>query len=82
MCKKRKNICKTKKKGDDGMQVVLESLERDNMKLKMQLLKSRAEKVLKDKSLRHIPNEHDIKKCSDNTKLLHIHQQKTIRKED
>jgi hypothetical protein len=48
----------------------------------MQLLKARANKVLRDESLRHIPNEHDIKECSDNTKLLHIHQEKTIRKED
>lgn len=50
--------------------------------LKMQLLKSRADKVLKDESLRHIPNEHDIKECSENTKLLHTHQQKTIKEED
>lgn len=66
------------RKGDDGMQAVLEN----NVALKMQLLKARANNVLKDDSLRHIPNEHDIKECSDNTKLLHIHQEKTIRKED
>ena len=45
------------------------------------LLKAKANKVLQDESLRHVPNEHDIKKCSDNTKLLHTHQQNTIRKE-
>lgn len=80
MLKERKNIYDARdKKGDDGMQAVLKE---DNVVLKMQLLKSRADKVLKDESLRHMPNEHDIKKCSDNTKLLHIHQQKTIGKED
>ncbi len=65
-------------KGDDGMQAVLN----EDTKLKLQLLKSRADKVLKDESLRHTPNEHDIKKCSDNTKLLHTHQQDTITKEE
>lgn len=49
-----------------------------NIVLKMQLPKVRANKVLRDDPLRHIPNEHDIKECSDNTKLLHIHQQKAI----
>ena len=57
-------------------------LENNNIALKMQLLKAIANKVLRDNSLRHIPNEHDINICSDNTKLLHIHQEKTIRKED
>lgn len=51
-----------------------------NIILKMQLLKARANKVLRDDSLRHIANEHDIKECSDNTKLLHIHQGKIINK--
>lgn len=51
-----------------------------NIILKMQLLKARANKVLRDDSLRHIANEHDIKGCSDNTKLLHIHQGKIINK--
>lgn len=41
-----------------------------NNLLKMQLLKERANKVLRDDFLRHIPNEHDIKECSDNTKLF------------
>jgi hypothetical protein len=76
---KKKDKTKHKRKGDDGMQAVLEN---NNVALKMQLLKARANKVLRDESLRHIPNEHDIKECSDNTKLLHIHQEKTIRKED
>lgn len=49
-----------------------------NIISKMQLLKARAKKVLRDDSLRHIPSEHDIKECSDNTKLLHIHQEKAI----
>lgn len=68
-----------KRKGDDGMQAVL---SKSNTKLKMQLLKARANNVLKDASLRHVPNEHDINKCSENTKLLHTHQQNTLRKED
>ncbi len=76
---KKQSKAKHKRKGDDGMQAVLEN---NNVTLKMQLLKTRANKVLKDDSLRHIPNEHDIKECSDNTKLLHTHQEKTIRKED
>ena len=63
-------------KGDDGMQAVLN----EDTKLKLQLLKSRAHKVLKDESLRLTPNDHDIKKSSDNTKLLHTHQQDTITK--
>lgn len=67
---------KDKTKGDDGMQAVL---AQSNIKLKMELLKTRASKVLKDENLRHLPNEHDIKECSENTKLLHIHQQKTIK---
>lgn len=67
------------KKGDGRMQAVLDN---KNVSLKMQLLKSRADKVLKDESLRHVPNEHDIKECSENTKLLHTHQQKTIKEED
>ena len=66
------------KKGDDGMQAVLKE---KNVTLKMQSLKARANKVLTDESLRHVPNEHDIQKCSDNTKLLHTHQQDTITKE-
>lgn len=69
---------KTLLKGDDGMQAVLKN---DNINLKMKLLKKRANKVLKNEALRHTPNEHDIKKCSDNTKLLHIHQQNTIKEE-
>lgn len=76
---KKQDKTKHKRKGDDGMQAVLEN---NNVALKMQLLKARANKVLRDDSIRHIPNEHDIKECSDNTKLLHIHQEKTIRKED
>lgn len=51
-----------------------------NIILKMQLLKARANKVLRDDFLRHIPNEHDIKKCSDNTRIIDIHQQKAINK--
>ena len=51
-----------------------------NIILKMQLLKARANKVLRYDSLRYIANEHDIKECSDNTKLLHIHQGKIINK--
>ena len=67
--------------GDNGMQAVLENnLENNNVTLKMQLLKARANKVLSDDSLRHTPNDHDIKECSDNTKLLHTHQEKAIRK--
>lgn len=78
--RKRRRIKKQQsKKGDDGMQAVLKE---ENISLKMQLLKTRANKVLKDETLRHVPNEHDIKECSDNTKLLHTHQQNTIRKED
>ena len=57
-------------------------LKEDNVTLKMQPLKAKANKVLQDESLRHVPNEHDIKKCSENTKLLHTHQQETIRKGD
>ena len=57
-------------------------LKTNNIKAKMQLLKTRAKNVLQDENLRHLPNEHDIKKCSENTKLLHTHQQDTIRKED
>ncbi|MCM1047880.1 MAG: hypothetical protein NC433_05590 [Clostridiales bacterium] len=68
-----------KQKGDDGMQAVLKN---DNIAAKIQLLKAKADKVLKDDTLRHVPNEHDIKKCSDNTKLLHTYQEKTIGKED
>lgn len=49
-----------------------------NIILKMQLLKARANKVLRDDTLRHTPNEHDIKECSDNTKFLHIHQEKAM----
>lgn len=75
---KKQNKTKKIQKGDDGMQAVLEN---NNVSLKMQLLKSRADKVLTDDSLRHIPNEHDIKECSDNTKLLHNHQEKTIKGE-
>ncbi len=66
-------------KGDEGMQDVLKT---NNVKSKMQLLKARAKNILQDETLRHLPNEHDIKKCSENTKLLHTHQQDTIRKED
>lgn len=51
-----------------------------NIILKMQLLKARANKVLRYDSLRHIPNEHDIKECSDNTRIIDINQQKTINK--
>ena len=54
------------------------ALEAGSIALKMQLLKVRANKVLKDKTLRHMPNEHDIKQCSNSTKLLHTHQQNTI----
>lgn len=74
MLKSGKN--KRKRKGDDGMQAVL---EKDNMSLKMQLLKARANNILQDTSLRHVPNEHDVQKSSENTKLLHTHQQNTIR---
>lgn len=69
---------KRKMKGDGVVRAVL----KEDMTLKMQLLKARADKVLKDDSLRHTLNEHDIKECSYNTKLLHVHQIKTIRKED
>ena len=78
--KKKKYKLTRKKKGDDGMQAVLK--EENNSILKLQLLKSRANNVLKDNSLRHLPSEHDIKKCSENTKLLHTHQQNTIGKGD
>ncbi|MGN0153200.1 MAG: hypothetical protein ACI4A3_02025 [Lachnospiraceae bacterium] len=54
------------------------TLKEGSIALKMQLLKVRANKVLKDKTLRHMPNDHDIRLCSDNTKLLHTHQQNTI----
>lgn len=77
--KRRKEQAKQKRKGDDGMQAVLKE---NNVTLKMQLLKARANKVLRDDSLRHTLNEHNIKECSNNTKLLHTHQIKTIRKED
>ena len=60
------------------MQAVLEN---NNVTLKMQLLKARVNKVLSDYSLRHTPNDHDIKECSDNTKLLYTHQEKSMRKE-
>lgn len=79
MFKNVKENMQRSQKGDDGMQAVLKE---NNVTLKMQLLKARAEKVLNNETLRHIPNEHDIQKCSENTKLLHTHQQKTIRKED
>lgn len=79
MLKRRRNEKnKRKKKGDDGMQA---ALEKNNVSLKMQLLKARANNILQDTSLRHIPNEHDIQKSSENTKLLHTHQQNTIREE-
>lgn len=68
-----------KKKGDDGMQAVLNE---NTISLKMQLLKTRAITVLKDATLRHSTNEYDVKKCSENTKLLHTHQQNTIREEE
>ena len=55
-------------------------LSQSNIKLKMELLKTKATKTLNDNKLRHIPNEHDIEKCSDNTRLLYTHQQKTIKK--
>lgn len=71
-------INKRKQKGDGEMQVVL---EKNNVAIKMQLLKARANTVLKDTTLRHMPNEHDIQKSSENTKLLHSHQQNTIREE-
>ena len=51
-----------------------------NIILKMQLLKARANKVLRDDSLRHKPNEHDIKECSDNVRIINAHQQKAINK--
>lgn len=70
---------KQKMKGNDGMQAVLKN---SNVTLKMQLLKARANKVLRDNSIRHTPNKHDIKECSNNTKLLHTHQERTIRKKD
>lgn len=69
---------KRKMKGEGVMQAAL----KEDVTLKMQLLRARADKVLKDDSLRHAPNEHDIKECSDNARLLHAHQIKTIRKED
>ena len=52
-------------------------LKENQIKQKMRLLKLKAEEICHDKTLRHIPNEHDIKKCSEHTKLLAIHQQKT-----
>lgn len=52
----------------------------ENILLKMQLLKTRANKVLRDDSLRHIPNEQDIKECSDNARIINVHQQKAINK--
>lgn len=51
-----------------------------NIILKMQLLKARANKVLRDDSLRHTPNEHDIKECSDNARIINVHQQKATHK--
>lgn len=67
----------TNMEGDNRVQAVLEN---NNVTLKMQLLKARANKVLSDDSLRHMPNDYDIKECSDSTKLLHTYQEKTIRK--
>lgn len=74
-----KEILHDLQKGDDGVQAVLQE---KNVALKMQLLKTRAKKILENDSLRHIPNEHDVNLCSENTKLLHTHQHNTITEED
>lgn len=76
---RKENKTKQGRKEDDGMQPVLDN---NHVALKIQLLKARANKVQRDNSLRHLPNEHDIQECSDNTQLLYHYQEKTIRKEE
>lgn len=65
------------KKGEDGMQG---ALDRNKVALKLNILKKNASDIKNDISLRHVPNEHDIAICSENTALLHVHQQDTIYK--
>ena len=48
---------------------------------KIKQLKTNADNIKSDKSLRHTPNKHDIRKVSENTKLLHTHQRDTIKGE-
>ena len=43
---------------------------------KLKALKVRSEHIKSDPALRHIPNQHDIAKCSENTKLMQAHQGK------
>lgn len=66
---------KQKKEGDGEMQA---TVKKESLMLKMQLLNARADKVRRDGCLRHTPNEHDIRECLENAKLLHIHQEKSM----
>ena len=45
---------------------------------RLKAVKARADSIKSDPALRHIPNQHDVEKCSENARLLRIHQEKAI----
>ena len=44
-------------------------------------LSKRADKIKNDPALRHIPNEHDIRIISENTRIMHHYQYETVKTE-
>lgn len=52
-----------------------------SIKTKMKLLHDRAAEIKKDPNLRHVPNEHDIKKVSENTHIMQESQFNSINSE-
>ena len=54
------------------------ALNKDQVVSKLNVLKKNACNIKNNISLRHIPDEHGIAICSENTALLHVHQQDTI----
>ncbi len=49
-----------------------------SMEEKLNRLKKMANQIKSDPNIRHIPNQHDIAKCLENTELMHPYQDKTI----
>ena len=48
------------------------------MQKRLALLKQKASSVKKDTQLRHVPDRHDLMKCTENTQLMRQPQEKAI----
>ena len=49
------------------------------LKVKLKAIKIRADAIKIDPALRHTPNQNDIAKCSENTHLMQVYQEETLK---